>query len=413
MVAKSGPAKTRPLRVAYLCDADPRDRNLYSGGNARLFDALSTQFDDIHILSNHWGILEWLRRLILMMPEPIILRARWRLHLLFSGIISRVVAAELASQQFDVLFCTYSFHSLYKLRLPYPITTVYTCDATPTVYKNSEIGQAFGSYLSLSRRFDHLIRKAEKEVFQNTDLLLWPSQWLKRGAQNWFDLDPGKAHVVPWGANVPDPGSVADVPNLSADGTVRILLVGRDWFAKGGPVTAETVSLLRQQGIDARLTVIGTVPPETGLGEALTVFPSLDKAKPEELALFNQQYRQAHFLMMPSFESYGFAFCEGAAFGLPSLCLDVGGVPVKEGVNGHALPPGSGPAQFAECIKTYLNDADSYDALRQTTRREYEENLNWTAWAQHTADLIHAEVARRENRTQQSPVLAAQPLVSS
>ena len=329
MTLENAPPK-RPLRIAYLSDADPLDRNLYSGGNARIFDALSNRFGDIDILPLGWGLAEPLRRLVLSLPEPIILRAKWRLHLILSRLIARAVAKQLGRQCYDVLFCAYSFHSLHGLKPPYPITTVFTSDATPTVYKNSEVGQVFSSYFSLSRRFDHLIRRAEADVFGKTDLLLWPSEWLKHEAESWFDLSPDHGQVVPWGANIPDPGGIEIPPRIAPDRPVRILLVGRDWFAKGGPITAEAVHVLRDWGIDARLTVIGCVPPETGLGEALTVNPSLDKSKPEELALFQDLYRQAHFMMMPSFESYGFAFCEASAFGLPALCAKVGGVPVGQ-----------------------------------------------------------------------------------
>ncbi|MDX1780793.1 MAG: glycosyltransferase family 4 protein [Thalassovita sp.] len=389
--------ENRPLKIAYLCDADPRDRNLYSGGNARIFDALRSRFSDVHVMPIGWGWAEPVRRLVLAMPEPLILRAKWRLHLLLSRIIARVVAKELKRQRFDVLFCAYSFHALYHLKPPYPITTVFTSDATPTVYKNSEVGQSFDSYLSLSRRFDPLIQRAEAEVFRKTDLLLWPSEWLKEEAEQAFALDPGHGQVVPWGANIADPGGQETLPKLGPGAPVRILLVGRDWFAKGGPITAEAVHFLRDWGIDARLTVVGCTPPETGLGNALSVYPSLDKAKPEELKLFQDQYRQAHFMMMPSFESYGFAFCEASAFGLPSLCARVGGVPVRDGINGFVLPPDAGPLAYAEIVRDYLSAPDQYDALRRSTRREYETRLNWDAWAEKTAALINAAVEKRES----------------
>jgi glycosyltransferase involved in cell wall biosynthesis len=89
---------------------------------------------------------------------------------------------------------------------------------------------------------------------------------------------------------------------------------------------------------------------------------------------------QAHFLVQPSFESYGFAFCEASAYGLPSLGLRIGGVPIVEGVNGHALPAGSTAQDFTRLIKTYLDAPDDYARLRETARTEFEEHLNWDAW---------------------------------
>ncbi|MEN9061359.1 glycosyltransferase [Ponticoccus litoralis] len=140
------------------------------------------------------------------------------------------------------------------------------------------------------------------------------------------------------------------------------------------------MTALRDSGIDARLTVIGCTPPEAHRSEHVTVHPQLNKAVPEELHRFEAAIAAAHFLVQPSYESYGFAFCEASAMGLPALCLRVGGVPVRDGVNGHALPPGATPGDFAALIRRYLDDAPAYAALCASARREYEVRLNWDAW---------------------------------
>lgn len=56
------------------------------------------------------------------------------------------------------------------------MVTAYTSDATPTTYKRSKVGEAFGSFLKVSRLIDPLILRAEDQVFQATDLLFWPSE---------------------------------------------------------------------------------------------------------------------------------------------------------------------------------------------------------------------------------------------
>ncbi|MBV6636473.1 MAG: glycosyltransferase, partial [Mameliella sp.] len=104
-----------------------------------------------------------------------------------------------------------------------------------------------------------------------------------------------------------------------------------------------------------------------------------------------------HFMVMPSFESYGFAFCEAAAHGLPALCLRVGGVPVRDGITGHALPPGAEAADFARNILSYLDAPDSYARLSRAARAEYEARLNWDAWGRRTATLLHEAVARKRD----------------
>ncbi len=381
------------LRIAYLCDMSPLDRNLYSGGNARLYDALTRHAGDVTILSSGWHAVDRLRRLLLSLPEAVSLRARWRMHLALAGVIARGVRAELARGRYDVLFCAYSFQSLYRLVPPYPMVTAFTSDATQTVYRTSEIGGAFTSKFPGGRLLDGWVERCEAEVLRSADLLLWPSDWMCESTAQRYGLDPASAHVVPWGANLDTP-PVAQVKHLSADAPLRLLLIGRDWFAKGGPVAFDTMQALRAEGVDARLTVIGCVPPEFHVNEWVTVHPSLNKAVPDEAAQFNRALAEAHFMVQPSYESYGFAFCEASGHGLPSLCLRVGGVPVRDGVNGHALPQGSTPRDFAVLIRGYLDTPDRYAALSRAARTEYETRLNWDAWGQTVTGLLSEAVAK-------------------
>ena len=120
----------------------------------------------------------------------------------------------------------------------------------------------------------------------------------------------------------------------------------------------------------------------------------LDKGKPDERRTLLHHLDTAHFMVMPSYESYGFAFCEASAHGLPSLCLRVGGVPVRDGVNGHALPPEATVADFAACIARYVDDPDGYAKLRHSSRREYTTRLNWKSWGKTVrAQLLAARAS--------------------
>jgi glycosyltransferase involved in cell wall biosynthesis len=382
------------LKIAYLCDLSPLQSWTYSGGNARIYAALSRHVGDVTVLSPGWHALEWLRRALHAMPEAINIRARWRLHLLASRIIAAGVVRELALARYDLLFCAYSFHALAGLRLPYPMLRAFTSDATPSSYKGSEIGENFGSYLSVSRLFDPLILRAETRVLQANDLNLWPSVWQKQQADRLYGLSEDQSVLLPWGANIETPAPPKSQPVLAADKPLQLLFVGRDWQAKGGPLVTEVLKSLRTQGVDARLNVVGCVPPEQYLSQPVTVFPSLDKSEPAEAALLAGLYAQSHFLVMPSFEAYGFAFCEASAHGLPSICLRIGGVPVVNGVNGFALPKGAGVSEIAGCIRGFLENPAAYDKLRVSSRAYFESDLNWDRWGQRVADLLRDRVHR-------------------
>ncbi|PCJ49773.1 MAG: glycosyl transferase [Gammaproteobacteria bacterium] len=386
----------RPLKIAYMCDISPEHVNPYSGGNTRIYNALCKHAGEVTILSNSWHLAEPIHRLIYRMPDAVSLRLRYRAHLALAAVIARGVHRELLRDKYDVLFGAYSFHSLYRVTPPYPMVTAYTSDATPTSYKRSEVGQYFGSYLRASRLLDPLILRAETSVFSSRDLLFWPGEWQKNAIDPLHGLTDEQSRIVPWGANIDDPGVVDEPPSLSNDTPVRLHFIGRDWKAKGGPFITGVLRTLLTRGIKAELSVVGCTPPDEDLLPEVKVYASLDKSIPEELALFERLLREAHFLTMASFESWGFAYCEASAYGLPSLCLRLGGIPVFDGVNGHALPGNAKPEDFADTIAKYLNDPSRYAALRRSTRRIWENELNWDAWGKSVAAQLREAVANKE-----------------
>lgn len=380
------------MKIAYLCDISPEHTQPYSGGNARIYNALKDHVGEVDILPQSWGLAEPLRQAVFALPDAANLRLRWRLHLALGRVVSRNVTRALSKTKYDVVFGAYSFQSMAALKTPYPMLKAYTADATFTAYRRSQIGQNFGASWATRNLLDPLTLRAERKIYRNLDILLWPSEWLKREADALYGLNDAQSLVLPWGANIDAVSAKALPVPLDANAPVQLLVVGRDWFAKGGPQAFETLQALRSSGIDARLTVVGTTPPDFHLNEHVTVHPSLNKAVPAQKALFEAVFRQAHFLVQPSFESWGFAFCEAAAFGLPSLCLNVGGVPVRNGVTGHALPEGSGAMEFTEIIKGYLQNPESYQALRVSSRNAFETQLNWDAWGKSVRHIFESKL---------------------
>lgn len=382
------------LKIAYLCDISPEHEGPYSGGNARIFRALSARAD-VHVLPQSWGMAEPIRRALYAMPDGAQLRLRWRVHLLLARLIAAPINRHLKTGGYDAVFAAYSFQSLSRVSPPADCLTVFTSDATPTVYRRSEIGRAFGTSWLNRTLVDPWVLRAEKRVFRALDVMLCPSDWLANEAAPLYGLRPDVAHVLPWGANVDDPGLAPPPPAPGKDSPLNLLIIARDWFAKGGPLAFETLEALRAHGIDARLTVIGCTPPEAHVNAHVTVLGPLDKSKPKDAATFNAALRAAHFLMQPSFESYGFAFCEAAAFGLPVLCHKIGGVPVRDGITGHTLPHGASAAEFAERIIDQIQSPTAYLEMCQAARADYENRLNWETWADNTVSLIKEELAQR------------------
>jgi glycosyltransferase involved in cell wall biosynthesis len=120
----------------------------------------------------------------------------------------------------------------------------------------------------------------------------------------------------------------------------------------------------------------------------MNIHAYLRKDDPAEREILESLLRSAHFFIMPSFESYGFAFAEASAYGLPSLALRIGGVPIQDGVNGHALPKTATKEDFAAKILFYRQNEESYSKLRASSRQLFEEQLNWDAWGRRVSGII-------------------------
>lgn len=382
-----------PLRIAFLSEFDPADRHACSGGNASMFSALARHVNEIVVLDSGWGGLDVIDRYLNSMSSDVQLRLRWRLRLLLAPILSRHIERQLVHCGCNVLFATYGFQYLFRVDVPRGMISAYTSDATPTIYKRSPVGQSFGSHVRLSRLFDSLITAFERNTFRNTDLLLWSSQWLHEEAVALYGLSARQSQVVDWGANIDAPEPEAHPPRIAPDAPLHLLFVGRDWSAKGGPMAVAVLRQLRLRGIDARLTVVGTQPPLSDLDSAMMIHRYLDKTDPQQLKQFVDLMRSSHFMMMMSLESYGFAYCEASAYGLPSLALRVAGVPVRDGVNGHSFPIGTDVDAIVNCILGYVADPKAYAAMRQKSRKEYEDRLNWDVWAQRTTDLLRSRLS--------------------
>jgi glycosyltransferase involved in cell wall biosynthesis len=213
-----------------------------------------------------------------------------------------------------------------------------------------------------------------------------------------YGLGETQSLHVPWGANIETPDRESLVLSQSLKGQIRLLLIGRDWFAKGGPLVVEVLDHLLSVGIDAHLTVVGCVPPDEYRREQMTVHAYLRKDDPAEREIFESLLRNAHFFIMPSFESYGFAFAEASAYGLPSLALRIGGVPIQDGVNGHALPRTATKEDFAGKILFYRQNEESYSKLRASSRQLFEGQLNWDAWGRKVSELVAERLNAKRTR---------------
>ena len=379
-ISQHGP----PVRAGFLAPGNPNSLRTWSGLPYFMFDALAHHFGSLTPLTpvsdpwiraaNLWSSLTTRVTGIRRPPylNPLLVQAsRARLRAL------------LAADEPDVVIATAA--STLLTAVPRHIPVIYCTDATFRIMQ--------GYYEKFTGLPDDIVRRAERfeqEAITRADAIVYSSEWAAVSAVRDYGADPAKITILPFGASLVNPPA-APVPVPSLDGALRFFLLGVDWHRKGADGAFEAVSELNRRGQPAHLTIAGCVPPPgVALPDWVENIPHLSKANPADVARMEQLYRTAHFFLMPSrAECSAVVFGEAAAFGLPVIAMNTGGLAavVTDGETGALLPAGSSPADYADRISAILADPAGYSTMRAASRARYENVLNWDAWAKQIASI--------------------------
>ncbi|WP_367280036.1 glycosyltransferase family 4 protein [Sphingomonas sp. LHG3406-1] len=238
------------------------------------------------------------------------------------------------------------------------------------------------------RRSAEYIDKAieqERLSFAAADLISFPSEQACRTVRDYYGTAPDKLVMVPWGGNLPAAPSTGQVVEMIAarrNRPVVLTAIGVHWQRKGGDTILGAYRALQARGLQVRLNLIG-MSPEGPSDEGVRIFPFLDKSDATEAKQFGDLLSQTHFLIAPSrVEAFGHIFAEAAAYGVPAIASDVGGIPtsVEDGVNGRLLPLDSTGETYAEAIATITSSWGDYEAMAEASREQFEKDLNWEAF---------------------------------
>ncbi len=267
----------------------------------------------------------------------------------------------------------------------------------PVVLYSDATWDLMVDYYSAYSGLPGFVRKAGEEIesraIRNSTLLLYSSHWAAESAKGHYGKESDQVLVPYLGANLLEVPSSDELKSRRRGDRLRLLLVGVNWEIKGGAVALQVLQELLDRGYDAELTVAGCRVPDDVSHPRLTVVPFLNKQIPAEREKFEALWRNADFFILPSrFEAAGLVFCEASAHGLPIVAARTGGIPsiVVEGKNGYTVPHEEEPLGYVEIIERLWNDSDAYDALADSTRREFDERLNWGVVGEKIGDKLGA-----------------------
>lgn len=256
---------------------------------------------------------------------------------------------------------------------------VFYRGSTPCVFR---LDTSFRGYQSGYKEFGAWAMKLniwqENRAFARCCRLITHSRWSAEGLARDYGFDADRIHTFPNPSALPqDQVPHGALPPRPLAGPLELLTVGRDFHRKGLDIAIETTHQLNHSGTPTRLTICGL----SGTDEAHVRFVGpFRKSLPQELETYLELYRKSHLLLHPArFDPSPIVTAEAAAFGLPVITRDVGGIAtsVEDGASGVVLPAQTTAEGFAHAIHRLMAQGERYHQLCIDSRRRYESDLNW------------------------------------
>lgn len=370
-------------KIAFVTTTDPMDKRSWSGIYYRMLSALRDHFDVIPLGPVSFPFINFILKVYQFMVLLTTGKRYNRSHsLLLSMAYSCSLKRKLRKNNFDLVFAPSASTMIATLKTEVPI--FYFADATV----NSMLDY-YDSFSNLSRQSIRESNLVEMKAFNKSKVSIFASNWAAEYAITSFNLDPEKVAIVKMGANIDNAPLKINLEKKIKDKICNLLFLGVDWKRKGGEIVFKTFEILLKNDFETKLVVCGCIPPVSH--PLMTVYPFLNKNLENDYMIFKQLLDDAHFLFLPTrAECAGIVFSEAAAYGIPSITTNTGGVSsyIQNNVNGYLLPLNASPDEYAEKITNTFNNKELYAQLSMQSRNVFIEELNWTVWAKKIKEIV-------------------------
>ena len=303
---------------------------------------------------------------------------RWKHSIEHSKRIGKIITARIENINYDLILVIAASTESAFVNINVPI--IYISDATFDSMVNYET-----SFSNISSRSIEEGNYLEKKILQRSTYILYPSDWPINSAIKYYGVSKHKIIKAKFGPNL------TKIPKLSElngvypkQNILKLLFIAVKWTSKGGQIAIETLKELNRCGINTELTVVGCKPQEKKC-PGLKTIPFLDKSNHQDLQSLCNLYNSSHFFILPTRnEAVGIVFSESAAFGLPCIASNTGGIPdyIEDNITGRLLELSANGKDYADVIASIWNDEPQYRKMKIAARNKYEEELNWSKWAE-------------------------------
>jgi glycosyltransferase involved in cell wall biosynthesis len=365
------------MKIALIHPQDINDRNLWSGTVYYIYQSIKRQFNEVVVLSpikEQFVLLKYFFRSIEYIRSKVI--GKQQLNYYYTSILpkiqGRIIDKFVNENKIDCIISTTNSPFIYtKSKTPLILITDASVKLLFDEYSNGK---------SSSELFFNDLEKKALRVTQKSALIVVSSISTANSLKDDYKIMPSKIATIPFGANIENGDIQITQRTVDKSNPLNFLFVGKDWERKGGDFTVLVCDELIQQNIPVHLSIVGCKVPEKFHRTYLENYIYLDKNKKDDFNKLRILYREAHFFMgFSKAEMYGIVFCEAAAYGLPVITFEVGGISdiVLNGKTGIMLPKGTGEEIFVSKIKALISDPIRYQNMSVEARSRYETLLNW------------------------------------
>ena len=385
--------QSKKIKIAYLCDYDAKDFRIFSGITSYTADILEKQEEfEIHYIDH----IEKSRNYFTLILGAIYSRflrlfgkeynCRWTLGT--AKRYSKEVEKQLPKDT-DVIFNMATAMALTYLKT----------DCKVVGYYESPIVNMINYYSFFSNLVKSSVKNftiIEKKAFENSDLLIFSTDWAANNAKKTYNFDPARIKVIPWGPSMKTEYSDTEIKNIidkRPTDKCNLLFVGVDWERKGCDTALEIAKELHSQNINVHLDIVGIREVPVPLPDYITSHGFVSKKTEEGINKLIELFQKAHFFVLPTrADCAPVVLSEASSFAVPSVATKTGGVDcvVRDNVNGMTFALSDPPKKYADYIATIFNNREEYEKLCLSVFNDYKTRLNWDVAGKKLAEAIKA-----------------------
>jgi len=376
------------MKILYVTARwDPNDPDSGSGVNYQAYSALHAKVQDINICGPFDTPPTLIERGITRIVAYFTKKRFIKFYPSYIRQSNHAVEEMMAAYQPDVIVSKSSI-PLVNVRLSVPL--VYICDSSVRWVKSW--------WLNFSKLGFWFMERWEKKVINKATHIITFSQANADMLIDYYHKPPQQITVHPMPSALPHHLCTYEEKSIDDGNPIHLLLVGKVYRRKGVDIAIEATRLCNQNGIPAKLRVVGQDGKDF---DHIRFMGLYSKSNPRQLNQYIDNYRWAHFMIFPShFDAAGIVPSEAAGFGVPTITNAAGGLAttVKHGHSGIVLEEGSPPEAYFKVIQYYWNNPKEYQTLRRSTYQRYQRALNWEVLGDRIFSIIQDVISH--NRIQ-------------